>query len=209
MELNKEIIKNIEQRLKEGDKDAFKEFYDLFYDKLFNYINSYTHDHDTTLDILQDSFIKLWDGRKSLKAGKSVIGLLYKISYNAFVDIHRKSKTEFKMLDTLAYKKSLELSTDNEDVKEARIEQMMLAIESLPPRCKEIFKMSKMEGIKYVDIAETLSISVKTVEVQMGKAFSIIREKVKNSNVFLMLINLIPKAKNLIFKSAKLNKSTY
>ncbi|GAA3573699.1 RNA polymerase sigma-70 factor [Snuella lapsa] len=188
-------IKILENKIKSGDESAFKELFDLYYDRLFGYINGYTNDTALTQDIVQEAFIKLWNIRDSLVEGKSAVGLLYKIAHNIFIDLCRKDKQEYKMLDVLAYKKIQQLADNNEDVKEARIEQMMMAIESLPPRCKEIFKMSKMQGIKYSEIAETLSISVKTVEVQMGKAFSIIRKKVKNSNVFMLFINMIYKRK--------------
>ena len=172
----------------------------MYYDRLFGYIHGYTNDDSLTQDIVQESFIRLWTVRDTLIEGKSVSGFLYKIAYNIFIDDYRKNKKEFKMLDALAYKKVLSLADNGEEVKEARIEQMLLAIESLPPRCKEIFKMSKIQGVKYAEIAETLSISVKTVEVQMGKAFSIIREKVKSSNVFMLFINMILK-QNGVFKS--------
>lgn len=197
--MNKSVkdIKLMEINLRNGDESAFKDFFNIYYDRLFGYINGYTNNAELTQDIVQESFIKLWTVKNTLVEGKSVVGLLYKIAYNIFIDVCRKGKQEYKMLDTLAYKKVLLLADNNEDVKEARIEQMMLAIESLPPRCKEIFKMSKMQGIKYAEIADTLSISVKTVEAQMGKAFSIIREKVKKSNVFMFFINIMFTRKDL------------
>ncbi|WP_242135556.1 RNA polymerase sigma factor [Aestuariivivens marinum] len=189
MSVIKKDIKLIEKHLREGDESAFKDLFQMYYDRLFGYINGYTNDSTITKDIVQDTFIKLWSNKENLVEGKSVVGLLYKIAHNIFIDNYRRDMQESKMLDDLAYRKVLQLSDNNEDVKEARIEQIMLAIENLPPRCKEIFTMSKIQGIKYAEIAETLSISIKTVEVQMGKAFSIIRNQVKKSSVFMLFIN--------------------
>jgi len=56
-------------------------------------------------------------------------------------------------------------------------ERIMEEVNNLPPRCSEIFKLSRYEGLKYQEIAEHLELSVKTVEVQMGKALKVLREK--------------------------------
>ena len=67
---------------------------------------------------------------------------------------------------------------DEEEQKEL-LNQVVLAIDELPPRCSEIFKLSRFEGLKYQEIADHLEISLKTVEVQMGKALRVLREKFK------------------------------
>jgi len=65
---------------------------------------------------------------------------------------------------------------ENEDPEELRT-RIIYEINSLPPRCSEIFKLSRFEGLKYQEIADHLDISIKTVEVQMGKALKILRDK--------------------------------
>ena len=56
-------------------------------------------------------------------------------------------------------------------------------LDQLPPRCAEIFKLSRFEGLKYQEIADHLEISIKTVEVQMGKALKVLREKLQDLKV--------------------------
>jgi RNA polymerase sigma-70 factor (ECF subfamily) len=63
------------------------------------------------------------------------------------------------------------------DILRSKINQ---EIDKLPPRCAEIFKLSRFEGLKYQEIAEHLDISIKTVEVQMGKALKVLRERLKD-----------------------------
>lgn len=65
---------------------------------------------------------------------------------------------------------------DDEEQQE-RLELVLKAIDELPPRCSQIFKLSRFEGLKYQEIADHLGISLKTVEVQMGKALKTLREK--------------------------------
>lgn len=59
---------------------------------------------------------------------------------------------------------------------------MLKAIEALPPKCKEVFVLSKYEHLKYSQIAKKLNISIKTVEAQMGRAFSLIRKEFKGQD---------------------------
>ena len=86
---------------------------------------------------------------------------------------------EMTAMDNLAYNKLMELIEEDKEYKKHRIDLIIKSIECLPPKCKEIFMMSKFEGYTYNEISESLNLSIKTVETQMGRAFSIIRSKVK------------------------------
>lgn len=188
MEKHKRHIDSLEKRFKKGDETAFKLIFEMYYTKLCSYINSYTNCSSDSQDIVQEAFIKLWDSRNNLSVKKSIAGYLFKIAHNIFIDKYRKHKKESKMIDALAYKKMLELIDEDVELKENRIAQIKEAIKQLPPKCKEVFEMSKVQGLKYHEIADLLTISIKTVEAQMGKAFKIIRSKVKNTDSFILFI---------------------
>lgn len=165
--------------LKKGDTRAYQAIFDKYYQRLFSYINTYTKDESNTKDILQETFIKLWNNRENIDENSSILAYLHKIAYNIFIDNYRKGKRQQNMLDSLAYEavtNSIE-NNDNEIITR-KIELVKKSIAELPPRCQEVFKLSKYEGLKYTEIAETLNISIKTVEAQMGKAFSYIRKQV-------------------------------
>jgi RNA polymerase sigma-70 factor (ECF subfamily) len=67
-----------------------------------------------------------------------------------------------------------------DDVEDSQLEQKIYsAIDDLPPQCRKIFKLSRFEGLKYQEIADHLGLSVKTIEVQMGKALKVLREKLR------------------------------
>ncbi|MCF8275012.1 MAG: RNA polymerase sigma-70 factor [Flavobacteriaceae bacterium] len=174
--------------LKKGDKQAFKTIYDNNIVGLIAFINGYTKSKPQAEDIVQETFIKLWKVRETLDLNISIKGFLYKTAYNSFIDNHRKKKRELKMLDNWMHTRLMELTMEDEDIKGKKIKLMIKAIEELPPKCKEIFVLSKFEHLKYSEIAKKLNISIKTVEAQMGRAFSLIRKEFKGNdflNLFL------------------------
>lgn len=180
LEGNNKNINLLNDSLKKGDKRAYQILFDKYYVRLVSYINTYTKNQDSSKDIVQESFIKLWNNRATIEADASVVSFLHKIAYNIFVDKYRKQKRNQSLLDALSYEAINEsIESEEEVAKTKKIEMVKRSIDELPPRCQEIFKMSKYEGLKYVEIAEALNLSIKTVEAQMGKAFSYIRQKVK------------------------------
>jgi len=181
-------INFLEAAFKKGDRDAFKTLYNMYHDKLYVYINSFANDKALTQDIVQDTFLKVWTSRGHINLDQSLGGYLYKTAYYTFIDNHRKTQNQYKLLDSLAYKKMTELVIEDDDEKQKKINCIKAAIEKLPAKCKEIFLMNKYQGYKYKEIAEQLNLSIKTVEAQMGRAFSIIRKEVKDTdflNLFL------------------------
>lgn len=167
--------------LKKGDSRAYQTIFNKYYPRLFSYINTYTKNESSTKDILQETFIKLWNNRENIDVDSSISAYLYKIAYNIFIDTYRKNKRQQNLLDSLAYEAVNDsIESEENDSTTKKIQIVKKSIEELPPRCQEVFKLSKYEGLKYVEIAEALNISIKTVEAQMGKAFSYIRKQVAN-----------------------------
>lgn len=165
--------------LKQGNERAFKTIYNANKKALSAFINSYTKNQPKTDDIIQDAFIKLWTARNTLDENKSIVSFLYTTAYNGFIDKYRKEQREQTMLDGWLYKRLVQLTNEDKDEKLRKTILVKTAIEKLPPKCKEIFILSKFEQLKYSEIADKLTISIKTVENQMGKAFSTIRKEVK------------------------------
>ena len=74
---------------------------------------------------------------------------------------------------------AMQQKQENTEIQEKRIEKLKIVIASLPPKCKRIFELNKMEGLRYQDISDLLGISIKTIEAQMGIAFKKIRKAFK------------------------------
>lgn len=192
MKQNKQNTSLIISALKKGDEHIFKSIYDNYKKALTAFINGYTKDQAQTDDIIQDTFIKLWNAKENLDKNTSISSYLHKTAYNTFIDKYRKKKREHSMLDGWLYKRLMQMVDENEEVKNKKIILVREAIDKLPPKCKEIFVLSKYENLKYIEIAEHLNISTKTVESQMRIAFNIIREEFKDKG-FLNLFFLFMK----------------
>lgn len=200
MKIHDESTLLLIQNFRKGNSSAFKILFEKYQQGLTAFINSYTNDSVLTQDIVQDSFIKLWDARKNINSEKSLTAYLYKIGYHTFINDYRRNKKKSEMIDSLTYKTLSNIEDDSSnDIKEQRLKQVYTAIENLPPRCKEIFKLSKFQGYKYYEIAQMLEISEKAVESQMSIAFKKIRNEISNNGPLLLFLNSL--VSNLIPKS--------
>lgn len=176
MSESNEHISLLTSALRQGDKQAFRKIYEIHVESLRVFVNSYTKNREQTSDIVQDTFLKLWGNRSQLDYSKSIKSLLFKMSYNIFVDNYRKRQRETNMLEGWMYKRLMQVVAGDKEEKKHKAKLVRDAIETLPPRCKEIFLLSKFEQLKYQEIADRLNISVKTVEAQMGKAFRLVKK---------------------------------
>jgi RNA polymerase sigma-70 factor (ECF subfamily) len=174
--------------LKENNRDAFKQIFECHYDRLVIYITTFTRNQMLSEDIVQQSFINLWNHRAKLDADKSPKNYLYAIAYNKYIDHIKKEKRQHLFLEDLWERSLRERINEDEDLIEKRILKMRQIIDTLPPKCKEIIQLNKIQGIKYKDIAKMMGVSVKTVEAQMRIAFKKIRTAFKNDQLMLFIL---------------------
>ena len=164
--------------LKNGDKKAYFFLVNSFNHKLCVYANSLVNDHALAEDIVQNVFLKVWERRKKLRDVFSINNFLYKSVYNEFIDQYRKRQSgmilEKKFIETL----SNLTEEKNEDILQKLIKSVMIAVYDLPPKCKQIFLLSKKEGLTNIEIAEYLNLSIKSVEGNITKAYSKIRKMI-------------------------------
>lgn len=132
-------------------------------------------------EIAQEVFVKFWEKCESLAPDSSIKSYLYRSVHNSCLNAikHEKVKDGYKQHIVQFLESSYQdnIEVNDPDTLRDRVHQ---EINNLPPRCSEIFKMSRFEGLKYQEIADHLDISVKTVEVQMGKALKTLRENLKD-----------------------------
>ena len=103
-------------------------------------------------------------------------------------EIREKIKKQEEFLSQIWERALANRIEEDTETLQLRVQKMKKVIEELPPKCKEIIIMNKIQGIKYKDIADQLGISVKTVESQMRTAFTKIREAFKEDNQLLFLL---------------------
>ncbi len=159
-------------RLREGDELAFEGIFKRYYAPMVLFAVNYLHDKDRSESIVQDVFVKFWEKRFEMEVS-SLRGYLV-------VSVRNRCHNELKRQGVIRnYEKAVEPDIEEWPVFSDRVsvERINMIIEELPPRRKIIFKMSRIEGLKYKEIADKLAISPKTVEVQMGKALKYLRDK--------------------------------
>ncbi|WP_163398308.1 RNA polymerase sigma factor [Flavobacterium fluviatile] len=172
------------ESLRNGDESAYTYLIDIYHHKLCVYANSLAKNIYSAEDIVQNVFIKIWEQRTRLKSDHSIKSFLYKSVYNEFIDLYRKNQSLFSLEKTYHDALNSVVLEDDSESFQRILKVVNKEIESLPPKCREVFILSKKEGLTNIEIAEHLDVSIKTVEAQITKAFSILRssleEKVKS-----------------------------
>jgi RNA polymerase sigma-70 factor (family 1) len=165
------------EKLRSGDPDSFSVIFSAYYKDLVFFAYSYTHELPGAEDIVQDTFVKLWEDHEKLNVTISLKSILLKTIQNKCIDWHRHKKiinnhSTFIIDNSPLY----EYDIDNYILRselEGRIEK---AIANLPEKFKEAFEMNRFEGLKYQEIAAKLNVSIRTVEVRISKALELLRK---------------------------------
>jgi RNA polymerase sigma-70 factor (ECF subfamily) len=165
------------ERIRKGDAQEFESLFRSSYVSLVRYARTMVRDHDTAEEIVQDLFFRLWKDREKLNIESSLNGYLFRAVHNKclhWIDHNRiVGNYAREMADTQT--ESHENPSDMIILKELQL-RIVKILERLPERCGRIFCMNRFEGLKYAEIAEKLSVSIKTVEANMGKALKEFRK---------------------------------
>jgi len=166
---------NEAEAIRRGDETVFDTVFRKYYAPLCHYATKLTDgDPDEAEDIVQQTFVKLWERRHSLNIAWSVKAYLYKMVHNAALNRIRHQQTKNKYQQFNAQQLDTQHVLPEDTAPELR-ERLQNALNELPPQCRNIFELSRFEELKYREIAEHLDISIKTVETQMGKALRLMR----------------------------------
>ena len=173
------------------NKKKFKERFDVYYPMLCRIAFGYIPDTHECEDIVQECFIAVWTNGKHELDEKEFLSYMVRAVKNNCISFLRKQNLNMVSLDN-EQPPIICADDTGEEVDELSDDEKLEKILSvLPPKCKEIFLLSKLHGMKYQEIAQKLDLSVKTVENQMSKALKLIREQMKASIFTLIVIFLI------------------
>ncbi len=173
-----------------NDEKLIREIYDKIFPELFVYLRSYTSNIHDIEDVIQDVFLKLLTPPPAylLLNVRDLRSYIFRSVRNTMLnrlrDKHRYEADNVYWNKFTEIEESLDiLDEDDSDIPDIEnlIREIDSAVDSLPPQCRQIFIMAKRHGMKYREIADTLHLSPKTVENQIGIALSKIRELMKNS----------------------------
>ncbi len=171
-----------------GNVKAFDTLYEQYSERLYRFAFMLLKNKEDALDIVQETFLRIWHKREDLSEEKSFKSYLFTVSYNITVDLLRKRLNEKKYCETLVKNFSFSLaSAENTADFNLLDQQIREMIEALPARRKEIFKLSREKGCSNKEIADCLKISVKTVETQLNLAMKFLRSKLANGSLAAIL----------------------
>ena len=171
----------IQKKIQGGDIGEFERLFTKYYGPLCHHANKILNDMDSAEDLVQEFFYHFWKNRESFRP---------KLSMNAYL-YHSIRNNALHYREHLAVRKSYAEHVFNEfqntmaapvqpDIELNDLGNLITAtLKKMPERCSRIFRMNRFEGMKYREIAMILSISVKTVEADMGKALQMFRKTLK------------------------------
>ena len=166
------------EKMKIGDKKAFKFFFEAYYSGLCNYVNLFVRNESLSEEIVQDVYIYVWNNRKKIKIHNSVRAYLFTASKNKGINHIRNEKVRNTALHKLKDYIQDYVPQPDEILQEQEFQKILNeATEKLPPRCREIFLLSRKHGYTNEKIAAELNISPKTVENQMTIALRKMRKQ--------------------------------
>jgi RNA polymerase sigma-70 factor (ECF subfamily) len=182
---------NLNRVVKELSKDndsSLEELFDYYYPRLFNFSKSFLKIEDGIDDILQEVFVKIWINRKNIKNAATFNSYIFTITRNLLLNELRSRlnkqniKEEVRKL-SVGSEYSLLEQLEYQDLKE-RVDNI---IEELPSRQKEIFILSRTEGLSHKEIAEKLKISPKTVEYHITLVIRVLKDELKGLGLASLL----------------------
>jgi RNA polymerase sigma-70 factor (ECF subfamily) len=165
------------ERLREGSEPAYDEIFRTHYPQLVGLAESMLRNRAEAEEVAQDVMLELWRRRQQITVESSLRAYLLRATRNRTLNRIRHERVA-KTGESHAQIVTHANPKGEHNLVEAEIEAALRsAIDELPPRCREVFELSRVHGLRYAEIAATMEISVKTVEVQMGKALRLLRDR--------------------------------
>ncbi len=175
--------------LKRGDMVAFDAVYNQYSVRLYGFVLRYIKIEADAEEIVQEVFVKIWKARKNIDIYSSFESFLFTIAYNSTISLLRKRASERKYLVHLSEKFNIEQAPDFIDEIEFNElnEKLKLLLDKLTPRQREIFQLSRSEGLSHAQIAKKLNISTNTVKHHLVAALSFLKSNIENR----LVVNLL------------------
>jgi RNA polymerase sigma-70 factor (ECF subfamily) len=177
--------KLILEHLKNSNQGVFEMVFKYYYSGLVIYADQIIKNIPVSEDIVQSVFLKLWETRESLEI-RSFRSYFIQCVKNRCIDYLRSSAVKNKFSQEFIDASHNEIQEDLWTLMELD-ELINQAIDKLPPRCREIFLMSRNENLKIAEIAEKLRLSARTVETQISKALKVLRTELAEYIALLII----------------------
>lgn len=171
------------RKIQQGNIKEFENLFRKLYPDLCHYAYRFLKDMDSAEEIVQDLFYNYWKNKERIEIKTSLKSYLYQATKNKCLKVIEHNNVKDKYAKEMLSQQPYEAEETSQTIENEELSEIIeKTLNQLPDRCREIFIMSRFDGLKYNEIAEKLSVSIKTVEANMGKALRHFRVNLKNYN---------------------------
>jgi RNA polymerase sigma-70 factor (ECF subfamily) len=169
------------ERVRDSDAEAFRVLFERFQPIVFRQALFQTRQADVSHDIVQETFVRIWEHRAKLKPHLSFLAYALRISGNLVRDAARRRATRERLQGAVPPPSLSEGDDPAEALQLGLLEERLLAVINgdLAEKCRRIFVLSRLEGKSNREIADLLGLSVRTVEHQINHALKVVRRRLK------------------------------
>lgn len=179
-----EVRKLLRQMKEQDSQTAFRDFYNMTYERLFRIAYYYVKHEEWSQEIVLDVFMKLWMQRNTLLDVRNVEDYCFILVKNASLNyLEKESRHITVSSDSLPESKEQSDSPEESLISEELFALYVKALDRLPERCREIFIRVREEKQSYAQVAQELSISSKTVDAQLQKAVTRLKEMISRAEI--------------------------
>lgn len=185
--------------IRDGEKEVFRQMFEAYYDPLLRFAFRYVRSKAVAEGLVQNVFLWIWENRAEWQVEGSLRTYLFRaVKYKA-MDYWRRERTRQRYMEQLSEEQescTVPKVPNEPEEKGAFVRAVRQAIEELPERPRMVYKLSRLEGLTYREIANVLEISPKTVETHMSRALDFLRERLIRHVPLLAVVgfmgNLLP-----------------
>lgn len=172
------LVKGIEAT----DYTSYNQLFRRYYSRLCAFVFGIVQNESAAEDVVQELFIRLWTQRGKLNISENVSGYLFRASKNAALNYLRAENNRKKNIDQMP---APEWSTDELPLEEFEFSAALhQCIEQLPARSREVFMLSRFEGLRQQEISDRLGISVKTIKNQIWRSLQFLKTCLEQKDAF-------------------------
>lgn len=180
------------EKLRKNDPSVMDDLFAVYHKKLYYFAFAYLKNEEDSMDIVQEVFIKIWKNRLNLLTDSNFDSYIFSISKNTIISVFRRRATEIKYRDFFSEKEIINsLDTEEQVNYEMLNERYNELVNKLPPKRKEIFLLSRKDGLSHKEISQLKKISCKTVEDHINKALTFFKDNKLNMGIWAMLFYLL------------------
>ena len=170
------------QQIAAGNEDAFREVFHTYNAKLYPFVLKVVRSASAAEDIIQETFLRLWTNRAEVAGMEHPVSWLYKVASNLSLSLLRFQAAEIRRLQRIEVREAVESEEVINDLSMKELQALITeAVDLLPPKRQDIYRLSREQGLNYKEIAERLQLSPNTIRNQLVSALKFIKEHIRHA----------------------------